>query len=332
MAARVSGSMKAPPPVASTLGSPSSSRRSRGARRRGTRARRSARKAPGWCSRRRARSRRRHRGRAGRVARRGGGRSRSCRRPSARPARCCARRGRGSGAGSRSASGLSMRLRVMATKASTRGRQRPGPCLRATGRGRASFRGGAAGPDGPRIPDRPSGRVDHPWRALSGDRRLPAAPARPAGADGAAKRSFPAQIAGLAGQLGHGPPCRSVSGDAGRRARRGAQHAGGLAADLADFAAHIAMRGEHAGGGERGGVARLHARAQRCRHVGAHGGAAAFGAAAVLPFSARENVRPDDPTQLLDAPKLPRACRNISARRRWTRCLPRRSGGPGGRG
>ena len=42
------------------------------------------------------------------------------------------------------------------------------------------------------------------------------------------------------------------------------------------------------------------------RSVGPHRGAAAFGAPAILPLPAARGLRPDDPTDLLDAPRLPR--------------------------
>ncbi len=65
------------------------------------------------------------------------------------------------------------------------------------------------------------------------------------------------------------------------------------------------------------------ARAERGRAVGADGGAAAVGLRQFHRFLAREGVRGDDPTALLERRGCRSRCRNTWRRRRWTRCWRR---------
>ena len=79
------------------------------------------------------------------------------------------------------------------------------------------------------------------------------------------------------------------------------------AADLADFAAHIGMRGEHPAEASEAAL-RDYMRALSDAGMSARTAARRLSALRqFFRFLARENVRPDDPTQLLDAPKLPHA-------------------------
>src|SRR5579875_1244453 len=78
------------------------------------------------------------------------------------------------------------------------------------------------------------------------------------------------------------------------------------AADLSDFAAHIAMRGERPAEASEAGL-RDYLRALSDAGMSARTAARRLSALRqFFRFLARENVRPDDPTQLLDAPRLPR--------------------------
>jgi integrase/recombinase XerD len=77
-------------------------------------------------------------------------------------------------------------------------------------------------------------------------------------------------------------------------------------ADLTDFAAHIAMRGERPAEASEAAL-RDYMRALSDAGMSARTAARRLSALRqFFRFLARENVRPDDPTQLLDAPRLPR--------------------------
>ena len=128
-------------------------------------------------------------------------------------------------------------------------------------------------------------------------------PNPPHAADGgkdAAERQVPEPL--------NGPPRRGVPGDAGRRARRGAQHAGGVRGGPGGF--RRVRRGARAGGG----AARMR---RRCRPIWPAWRAAGLSARTAARrlsalrqfhrFLLREGVRADDPTSLLDAPRLPRS-------------------------
>jgi integrase/recombinase XerD len=78
-------------------------------------------------------------------------------------------------------------------------------------------------------------------------------------------------------------------------------------ADLADFAAHIGMRGERPAEASEAAL-RDYMRALSDAGLSARTAARRLSALRqFFRFLARENIRADDPTQLLDAPKLPRA-------------------------
>lgn len=77
-------------------------------------------------------------------------------------------------------------------------------------------------------------------------------------------------------------------------------------ADLGDFAAHIAMRGERPAEASEAAL-RDYMRALSDAGMSARTAARRLSALRqFFRFLAREKVRPDDPTQLLDAPRLPR--------------------------
>ena len=78
------------------------------------------------------------------------------------------------------------------------------------------------------------------------------------------------------------------------------------AADLADFAAHVAMRGEAPAASSEAGL-RDYMRSLSDAGLSARTAARRLSALRqFFRFLAREAIRPDDPTQLLDAPHLPR--------------------------
>src|SRR5579875_3260390 len=77
-------------------------------------------------------------------------------------------------------------------------------------------------------------------------------------------------------------------------------------ADLADFAAHIGMRGERPAEASEAAL-RDYMRALADAGLAARTAARRLSALRqFFRYLAREGVRPDDPTQLLDAPRLPR--------------------------
>ena len=144
---------------------------------------------------------------------------------------------------------------------------------------------------------------------------LSAQPDAAPGGEGAAERQVPEPLSG--------PPRRGVPGDAGRRTRRGAQHAAGVSGRSGRFR-RVRRRARPAAGAVRCGTA-----------AGLHGGPAARRASpparrrggcrrcgSSIGSCCAKVVRADDPTTLLDAPRLPQDAAEI----------PERAGGRGAAG